>query len=98
MEKEKIESTIENIYEIKYEILDQKVTQKLKENKYRLKKTDEYKIMDEIKEKLLRKQLEQLLKEIEENNSIKNSIIMKERYKQGFIDGVNLIIDCKTKD
>ena len=98
MEKEKIESTIENIYEIKYEILDQKVTQKLKENKYRLKKTDEYKIMDEIKEKLLRKQLEQLLKEIEENNSIKNSIIMKEMYKQSFIDGVNLIIDCKTKD
>ena len=98
MEKEKIESTIENIYEIKYEILDQKVTQKLKENKYRLKKTDEYKIMDEIKEKLLRKQLEPLLKEIEENNSIKNSIIMKEMYKQGFIDGVNLIIDCKTKD
>lgn len=98
MEKEKIESTIENIYEIKYEILDQKVTQKLKENKYRLKKTDEYKIMDEIKEKLLRKQLEQLLKEIEENNSIKNSIIMKEMYKQGFIDRVNLIIDCKTKD
>ena len=98
MEKEKIESTIENIYEIKYEILDQKVTQKLKENKYRLKKTDEYKIMDEIKEKLLRKQLEQLLKEIEENNSIKNTIIMKEMYKQGFIDGVNLIIDCKTKD
>lgn len=98
MEKEKIESTIENIYEIKYEILDQKVAQKLKENKYRLKKIDEYKILDEIKEKLLRKQLEQLLKEIEENNSIKNSIIMKEMYKQGFIDGVNLIIDCKTKD
>ncbi len=98
MEKEKIESTIENIYEIKYEILDQKVAQKLKENKYKLKKTDEYKILDEIKEKLLRKQLEQLLKEIEENNSIKNSIIMKEMYKQGFIDGVNLIIDCKTKD
>lgn len=98
MEKEKIESTIENIYEIKYEILDQKVAQKLKENKYRLNKIDEYKILDEIKEKLLRKQIEQLLKEIEENNSIKNSIIMKEMYKQGFIDGVNLIIDCKTKD
>ena len=46
--------------------------------------------MQEIKEKLIRKQLEQLLKEIEENNNIKNSIIMKERYKQGFIDGVNL--------
>lgn len=31
----------------------------------------------------------------EEKNSIKNSIIMKEMYEQGFKDGVNLIIDCK---
>ncbi len=98
MEKEKIESTIENIYEIKYEILDQKVVQKLKENKYKLKKINEDKIITEIKEKLIQKQIIQLLKEIEENNNIKSSIIMKEMYKQGFIDGVNLIIDCKTKD
>lgn len=98
MEKEKLESTIENIYEIKYEILDQKVVQKLKENKYKLKKINEDKIITEIKEKLIQKQIIQLLKEIEENNNIKSSIIMKEMYKQGFIDGVNLIIDCKTKD
>lgn len=98
MDKEKIESTIENIYEIKYEILEQKVIQKIKENKYKLKKTDENRIMEDIKEKLLRKQIEQVIKEIEENNNIKNSIIMKEMYKQGFIDGVNLIIDCKNKD
>lgn len=96
MDKEKIENTVENIYEIKYELLDQKVAQKLKENKYRLKKTEENKIMEEIKERLMRKQIEQLLKEIDENNNIKSSIIMKEMYKQGFIDGVNLIIDCKT--
>lgn len=31
----------------------------------------------------------------EEKNSIKNSIIMKAMYEQGFKDGVNLIIDCK---
>lgn len=98
MDKEKLEKTIENIYEIKYEILDQKVIQKMKENKYRLKKIDESRVIDEIKEKLIRKQIEQIMKEIEENNNIKNSIIMKEMYKQGFIDGVNLIIDCKNKD
>ena len=92
MDKEKIEGTIENIYEIKYDILEQKITQKIKENKYKLKKTEEVRIMEEIKEKLIRKQLEQLLKELEENSKIKNSIIMKEMYKQGFIDGVNLII------
>lgn len=97
MDKEKIEGTIENIYEIKYDILEQKITQKIKENKYKLKKTEEVRIMEEIKEKLIRKQLEQLLKELEENSKIKNSIIMKEMYKQGFIDGVNLIIDCKIK-
>ncbi len=97
MDKEKIEGTIENIYEIKYDLLDQKITQKIKENKYKLKKTEELRIMEEIKEKLIRKQLEQLLKELDENSRIKNSIIMKEMYKQGFIDGVNLIIDCKIK-
>lgn len=97
MDKEKIENTIENIYEIKYEILDKKIVKKIKENKYRLKKIEENKIIDEIKEKLIRKQIEQLLKEIEENNNIKNAIIMKEMYKQGFIDGVNLIIDCKIQ-
>ena len=31
----------------------------------------------------------------EEKNRIKNSIIMKVMYEQGFKDGVNLIIDCK---
>ncbi len=98
MEKEKIENTIENIYEIKYEILDQKIVQKIKENKYKFKKTEETRIIEEIKEKLLKKQIEQLLKENEENNNLKNSIIMKEMYKQGFIDGVNLIIDCKIQN
>lgn len=97
MDKEKIENTIENIYEMKYEILDKKIVQKIKENKYRLKKTEENRIIEEIKEKLIKKQIEQLLKEIEENNNIKNAIIMKEMYKQGFIDGVNLIIDCKIQ-
>ena len=32
---------------------------------------------------------------IEEKNNIKNSIIMEEMYKQGFKDGVNLIIQCQ---
>lgn len=31
----------------------------------------------------------------EDKNNIKNSIIMKAMYEQGFKDGVNLIIDCK---
>ena len=35
------------------------------------------------------------IKDEEEKNNIKNSIIMEEMYKQGFKDGVNLIIQCQ---
>ena len=82
MDKEKIENTIENIFELKYEILDQKITEKIRKNKYRLKQTYEKNIIDEVKEKILKKQIEQLIKEIEENNNVKNSIIMKEMYNK----------------
>lgn len=98
MDKEKIENMIENIYELKFEILDKKVAEKIKDNKYKLKKTEEGKIIEEIKEQLIKKQIKELVNDIEENSNIKNSIIMKEMYKQGFIDGVSLIIDCKTKN
>lgn len=32
-----------------------------------------------------------------EKESIKNAIIMEEMYKQGFKDGINLIIQCKEQ-
>ena len=32
----------------------------------------------------------------EEKSNIKNSIIMKAMYEQGFKDGANLIMDCKN--
>ena len=60
------------IFELKYEELDNIIKEKIKEERDRLEKVDE-----------------------EEKNSIKNSIIMKAMYEQGFKDGVNLIIDCK---
>ena len=61
------------IFELKYEELDNIIKEKIKEERDRLEKVDE-----------------------EEKNSIKNSIIMKAMYEQGFKDGVNLIIDCKN--
>lgn len=73
MEKEKVENMILQIFELKYEELDNKIKEKIKEERDRLEKVDE-----------------------EEKNSIKNSIIMKAMYEQGFKDGVNLIIDCKN--
>lgn len=72
MEKEKVENMILQIYELKYEELDNIIKEKIEEERDRLTKLDE-----------------------EEKNSIKNSIIMKAMYEQGFKDGVNLIIDCK---
>ena len=33
----------------------------------------------------------------EEKENIKNAIIMEEMYKQGFKDGINLIIQCKEQ-
>lgn len=72
MEKEKVENMISQIFELKYEELDNIIKEKIDEERERLAKLDE-----------------------EEKNSIKNSIIMKAMYEQGFKDGVNLIIDCK---
>lgn len=73
MEKEKVKNVILQIFELKYEELDNIIKEKIKEERDRLEKVDE-----------------------EEKNSIKNSIIMKTMYEQGFKDGVNLIIDCKN--
>lgn len=73
MEKENTENMILEIYELKYEELDNIIKEKIEKEKYRFAKVNE-----------------------EEKNNIKNSIIMKAMYEQGFKDGVNLIIDCKN--
>lgn len=46
-------------------------------------------IIDKIKETKINQ------KDENEKNNIQRSIMMKEMYKQGFIDGVNLILECK---
>jgi len=70
MEKERNqqENILEEIYQTRYEKLDQIIIEKTKQNK----STNQ-----------------------EEKESIKNAIIMEEMYKQGFKDGVNLIIQCQ---
>ena len=66
MEKENTENMILEIYELKYEELDNIIKEKIEKEKYRFAKVNE-----------------------EEKNNIKNSIIMKAMYEQGFKDGVN---------
>ena len=86
---------VEKIYELKYEELDKKVKEKISENREKFKPVEREKLDEKIKENTIRMEVERLLKNIEENNNIKTSIIMKEIYKQGFIDGTNLILDVK---
>lgn len=85
------ENMVEKIYKSRYEILDKIIIEKIKEKKNKFIKIEEI----EINQESIKKQVENLIKNIEENNNIKNSIIMQEMYKQGFIDGVNLIMECK---
>lgn len=84
---------IENIYQSKYEELDEKIIKKIKENKNKFFKIKEL----EIKDIKIKNQIEEQIKNIEENNNIKNAIIKEEMYKQGLKDGINLIILCQNQ-
>ena len=68
MQNKQQENILEEIYQTRYEKLDQIIIEKKKQNK----STNQ-----------------------EEKESIKNAIIMEEMYKQGFKDGINLIIQCQ---
>lgn len=72
MEKERNqqENILEEIYQTRYEKLDQIIIEKIKQNE------------------------NQTINK-EEKESIKNATIMEEMYKQGFKDGINLIIQCQ---
>ena len=68
MQNKQQENILEEIYQTRYEKLDQIIIEKTKQTK----STNQ-----------------------EEKKSIKNAIIMEEMYKQGFKDGINLIIQCQ---
>ena len=68
MQNKQEENILEEIYQTRYEKLDQIIIEKTKQNQ----PTNQ-----------------------EEKESIKNAIIMEEMYKQGFKDGINLIIQCQ---
>lgn len=68
MQNKQQENILEEIYQTRYEKLDQIIIEKTKQNKSTKQ---------------------------EEKESIKNAIIMEEMYKQGFKDGINLIIQCQ---
>lgn len=84
-----------NIINIIYQLQDEKIDKILKNSdktiNNKLKKIDFEKI---VKNSNDAKELNEIFNKIEDNYNIKITEYNKEMYKQGFIDGVNLILNC----
>ena len=84
-----------NIINIIYQLQDEKIDKILKNSdktiNNKLKKIDFEKI---VKNSNDAKELNEIFNKIEDNYNIKITEYNKEMYKQGFIDGVNLIVNC----
>ena len=79
------------IYEAQEENIDEilkKADEKLKD---KLEKIDIERIIEDSN---CAKELKEIFNKIEDNNNIKITEYNKDLYKQGFIDGVNLILNC----
>lgn len=96
MEKEKNnkKEIIETIYKSELEKLDKIIIEKNKELKKVMKEIDIDSIIKTIENKEEQEKIYKLLNNIEENYNIKISEYNKVMYKQGFIDGINLMIEC----
>ena len=91
MEEMRYKDIIELIYNAEEKILDEKIKQANKKTKEKIKDINVEKLLENSSKPT---ELKKTLERIEENYSIKISQYNKEFYKQGFIDGVNLIINC----
>ncbi len=81
---------LEKIYLSQEEKIDEIIKEAKNELNNKLIKTNK----EIILEKYNNKELNDLINKIEENNNIKISYLSKKIYKQGFIDGVNLLLEC----
>ena len=80
------EDIISKIYEAQENKLDEIIKEKSKEIQGNLNNIEFEEITEENKKEIFSK--------IEENCSIKIASFTREFYKQGFMDGVNLMISC----
>ena len=97
MEKEKIneqKEMIETLYKSQLEKIDKIIIEKNKELKNKIKENEIDSILNNIENKKEQEKIIKLLNNIEENYNIKISEYNKVMYKQGFIDGINLILEC----
>ncbi len=91
MEEMKYKDMIELIYQAEEKTLDEKIKQANKKIKEQIKDINIDKLIENTSKP---NDLNKALEKIEENYSIKISQYTKDFYKQGFIDGVNLMINC----
>ena len=93
-EKNNKKEIVETIYKSELEKLDKIIIEKNKELKKVMKEIDIDSIIKTIENKEEQEKIYKLLNNIEENYNIKISEYNKVMYKQGFIDGINLMIEC----
>ena len=91
--KESIENVdiIKKIYEVEFENIDKIIKKANKEIKDYLKIINLEKVIGESNTP---NELRKIFKDIEDNYNIKITKYNEEMYKKGFIDGINLIINC----
>ena len=94
MEEIENKDIIELIYQAEEKVLDEKIKQANKKIKENIKDINIEKIMENTSKP---NDLTKVLKKIKKIKGKKISQYIKEFYKQGFIDGVNLIINCIKK-
>ena len=91
MEEIKNKDIINLIYQKEEKILDEKIKEINKNMKIKIKDINISKLLEESNKP---SELNKAFENIEENYSIKISQYNQEFYKQGFIDGIHLMINC----
>lgn len=84
---------LEKLYLSQEEKIDEILKEAKNEVNNKLIETNQVRIL----KKYNNKEISDLIDKIEENNNIKMSYFNKRLYKQGFIDGVNLLLECLYK-
>ena len=95
-----IKALIENFYNSEYENLDKIIIKCEKTKKMEKIKSSKEKVWKEFEEKIKidNEILSNTKEKIENNENKRLSIYNKIMYKQGFIDGINLLINCISKN
>ena len=96
MEKFMIVDIIEKLYNSQIEELDNKILELQKQLKINQDNKDISKLISEVKDEEIKKKINIIIDKVKDEENKKTSIYNKEMYKQGFVDGINLILNCIT--